>query len=93
MLKDLSIPYAQGILHMVTQNTPINSSDRDNTTQSKIATLKKHKKPISIRVRESDLAIMKIKALAQGIPYQTYINTLIHNDALALSKQDICIRS
>ncbi len=45
---------------------------------------KKHlqdKKPITIRVSAHDIEIIKIKASKCGIPYQTYLNMLIHKDA------------
>jgi predicted DNA binding CopG/RHH family protein len=41
----------------------------------------KRKKSITLRVHEMDLETMKIKASKLGIPYQTYINILIHKDA------------
>ncbi|MBS0236781.1 MAG: hypothetical protein JSS50_05555 [Proteobacteria bacterium] len=41
----------------------------------------KRKKSITIRVNPSDLEIMQLKAAKLGIPYQTYINMLIHKDA------------
>ncbi len=47
-------------------------------------TAQKHiqtKRPITIRVSEEGLEAMKIKASRLGIPYQTYINMLIHKDA------------
>ena len=40
------------------------------------------KKSITIRVQKSDIEAMKIKAGKMGIPYQTYINILIHRDAI-----------
>ena len=44
----------------------------------------KRKKSITLRVHELDLEAMKIKASKTGIPYQTYINMLIHRDATAV---------
>ena len=41
----------------------------------------KVKKAITIRVSPHDLEIMRLKASKLGIPYQTYINILIHKDA------------
>lgn len=43
----------------------------------------KRKKSITIRVSEIDLEAMQIKASKLGIPYQTYINMLIHKDAVS----------
>jgi len=44
----------------------------------------KDKKPITIRVGISDIEAIKIKASKCGVPYQTYINMLIHKDATSL---------
>lgn len=44
----------------------------------------KDKKPITIRIAISDIEAIKIKASKCGIPYQTYINMLIHKDATSL---------
>ena len=41
----------------------------------------KIKKSITLRVHEIDLEAMRLKASRLGIPYQTYINMLIHKDA------------
>jgi len=41
----------------------------------------KHKKAINIRVLESDIIKIKSKALSKGIPYQTLINSIIHQFA------------
>lgn len=43
----------------------------------------KRKKSITIRVSEIDLEAMQIKASKLGIPYQTYINMVIHKDAIS----------
>jgi predicted DNA binding CopG/RHH family protein len=43
----------------------------------------KCKKPITLRVQETDLEVMRVKASKLGIPYQTYINMLIHKDAIS----------
>ena len=39
------------------------------------------KKMISIRVANNDLERIKANAYKLGVPYQTYINMLIHKDA------------
>jgi predicted DNA binding CopG/RHH family protein len=41
------------------------------------ATIKKNKR-LNIRITESDLEAIQRKALAEGIPYQTLIASLIH---------------
>jgi len=35
-------------------------------------------RPISLRINENDLEIMKEKAVKNGLPYQTMINVVIH---------------
>ena len=44
----------------------------------------KNKRSITLRVAEQGIEAIKIKASKCGIPYQTYINTLIHLDATKL---------
>ncbi|NKQ41628.1 MAG: hypothetical protein HF962_08685 [Sulfurovum sp.] len=49
----------------------------------------KQKKAINIRALESDIMKIKSKALSKGIPYQTLINSVIHqfaNDKLLEAK-------
>ncbi len=41
----------------------------------------KAKKSITLRVAPYDLEIMRLKASKLGVPYQTYINMVIHKDA------------
>ncbi len=41
------------------------------------------RKLVSIRILTSDIDAMRKKAAKIGIPYQTYINILIHRDAIA----------
>lgn len=43
-----------------------------------------NKRPITIRVAEHDIEAIKIKASKHGLPYQTYLNMLIHSDATKL---------
>lgn len=43
-----------------------------------------NKKPITIRLSVQDLEAIKIKASKCGLPYQTYLNMLIHKDATSL---------
>ncbi len=42
------------------------------------------KKPITIRVSTNDIEAIKIKASKCGIPYQTYLNMVIHKEASAV---------
>jgi len=41
-------------------------------------TLNEERQRISLRVPRSDLARLKAKAMREGIPYQTLLNSLIH---------------
>lgn len=43
----------------------------------------KNKKSITLRVHSHDIEVIKIKASKLGIPYQTYINMIIHKDVLS----------
>jgi len=45
---------------------------------------KKKKKSITIRLSEYDLEAIKVKASKLGIPYQTYINIIIHKDVTSI---------
>lgn len=42
----------------------------------------KNKKSITIRVAKYDLEAIKLKSSKMGLAYQTYINMLIHQDAI-----------
>lgn len=41
-------------------------------------TLNEQRQKISIRVPRTDLSRLKAKAMREGVPYQTVINSLIH---------------
>lgn len=41
------------------------------------------RKSITIRVAERDLRLIKYKAAKKALPYQTYINMLLHQDAIS----------
>ena len=41
----------------------------------------KQRQSITIRVSQYDLEAIKLKASKKGLPYQTYLNMLIHHDA------------
>jgi len=46
----------------------------------KLAVTKKYnkRKAINIKVLESDIERFKVKALSEGMPYQTLINSILH---------------
>lgn len=63
---------------------PISDMDAEMATMKNLAVLhKKRKLSVTLRVQETDLEIMRIKASKLGTPYQTYINMLIHKDAIS----------
>jgi len=63
---------------------PIANMEAEMAAIKKAATqYSKRKKSITLRVHEMDLEIMKIKASKVGVLYQTYINMLIHKDAMS----------
>jgi len=47
-----------------------------------VSTSSNVKKSITIRISNSNIQAMKTKAAKMGVPYQTYINILIHRDAV-----------
>lgn len=62
----------------------ISDSEKKNLAKMATYTLSK-RKPINIRILESDIHRIKRKALEEGIPYQTLITSVIHkyaNDTL-----------
>ena len=66
------------------QEQVVNSKQR--IAQLKISAIKHqtNKKSITIRIADTDLEAMKIKASKQGLAYQTYINMIIHQEATKL---------
>jgi predicted DNA binding CopG/RHH family protein len=57
----------------------------------KIITESRKSRPISLRINEQDLTLLKEKANKNGLPYQTMINVIIHryvNDSY-LDKDEI----
>ena len=62
------------------------SSKEDKKNMKKVEEFVKNykaKKLISIRIPESDLLAIQAKAIDKWIPYQTYINILIHQDVIS----------
>lgn len=50
----------------------------DQLRQAARNTLAEERQKISLRVPRTDLARLKAKAMRDGVPYQTIINSLIH---------------
>ncbi|HCH33291.1 MAG TPA: hypothetical protein DE045_10140 [Oceanospirillaceae bacterium] len=46
------------------------------------ATINEQRTRISLRVPNSDLSRLKAKALKEGLPYQTLINSILHKASL-----------
>jgi len=65
-----------------------NQEEEKATFKAIVETNVKQKMAINIRPLESDILKIKSKALSRGIPYQTLINSIIHqfaNDKLVES--------
>ena len=45
------------------------------------------KKPITVRIQEQDIERIKVKALEQGIPYQTLVSSILHRYAKGTLKE------
>lgn len=79
--------FEQDIEDNLESSHPILNMEAEMAVMKKTASLHaKRKKSITLRVYETDLEIMKIKASKLGIPYQTYINMLIHRDSTSEQK-------
>lgn len=64
--------------------TRLDSAEEKAMVEKLISAAKNHestKKSITLRVPPRDLEVMRLKASRLGIPYQTYINMVIHKDA------------
>lgn len=48
------------------------------------ATINDERFKVSLRIPKSDLTRLKSRALQEGIPYQTLINSIIHKYVLAI---------
>jgi predicted DNA binding CopG/RHH family protein len=78
-------PYEQEIEDNFEKHpSAVNKSSMSKMLQSAAKKQLKDKKPITIRIGLSDIEAIKIKASKCGVPYQTYINMLIHKDATSL---------
>jgi len=58
-----------------------NQEEEKSRLQSIVKANVQEKKAINIRALESDIIKIKSKALSKGIPYQTLINSIIHQFA------------
>ena len=76
--------YEQDIENNFEHLQSVTNLEKEKAMLKEVATSHvKKKKSITIRISEVDLETMQIKASRLGIPYQTYINMLIHKDAVS----------
>jgi predicted DNA binding CopG/RHH family protein len=47
----------------------------------------KRKRPVTIRIADDVVGFMKIRALEEGIPYQTLVNSILHKYATGRLKE------
>ena len=77
--------FEKDIENNISKQQPLDNLNEElEMLQSAAREHKKKKKSITIRLSENDLEAVKIKASKLGIPYQTYINLIIHKDASTL---------
>jgi len=80
-------PYEQeiedGINRGDYQEIPLSKKEREEFVDAAAYTLQRMKKDrrVNIRVKNADLNAIQQKALANGLPYQTLISTLLHHFA------------
>ena len=65
------------------ESTP--NKEKEMALLKRMAADSQKKKSITLRVSLHDMEAIKIKASKCGLPYQTYINMLIHRDASSLT--------
>lgn len=74
-------PWEQEILYDLEQGELVSVPDSEKANaeyRELFASFFKKRKSVNIRISEHDLLKVKAKALEEGIPYQTYISSLIH---------------
>ncbi len=55
-----------------------NKEEKIARLKSAVSTKYNQRKAINIKVLESDLELLKARALKEGMPYQTLINSILH---------------
>ena len=63
----------------------VTNKEKEMSLLKRMAADSQKKKSITLRVSLHDMEAIKIKASKCGLPYQTYINMLIHRDANSLT--------
>ncbi|MEA1918845.1 MAG: antitoxin [Campylobacterota bacterium] len=59
-------------------NSVPDKEDKIAKIKSMVSAKYQQRKAINIKVLESDLELLKAKALKEGMPYQTLINSVLH---------------
>ncbi|XVN41973.1 MAG: CopG family antitoxin [Rickettsia endosymbiont of Argas persicus] len=76
--------YEQDIEDNFEKHQKFNDKDEIALLQKAAKVHLNKKRSVTIRIAEHDIEAIKIKASKHGMPYQTYINMLIHSDAIKL---------
>ena len=69
------------IVDYIENEDPESVKNRDKKIaklKSAVSTKYNQRKSINIKVLESDLELLKARALQEGMPYQTLINSILH---------------
>lgn len=68
--------FERGIERNILKYKPISLKERERI--EKIIKKANEKKNISLRVNSQDLDLLKLRAEKEGIPYQTFISSILH---------------
>ncbi|HJD59719.1 MAG TPA: hypothetical protein LFW20_03480 [Rickettsia endosymbiont of Omalisus fontisbellaquei] len=77
-------PYEQDIEDNFEKQQKIDDKSEIALLQKSAKAHLNKKRSVTIRIAEHDIEAIKIKASKHGLPYQTYLNMLIHLDATKL---------
>ena len=69
------------IVEYIENKNPKSIADKDDKIakiKSMVSKKYQQRKAINIKVLESDLELLKARALKEGMPYQTLINSVLH---------------
>jgi predicted DNA binding CopG/RHH family protein len=69
------------IVEYIEDKDPKSVADKDDKIakiKSMVSKKYQQRKAINIKVLESDLELLKARALKEGMPYQTLINSVLH---------------
>jgi predicted DNA binding CopG/RHH family protein len=69
------------IVEYIEDKNPKSVADKDDKIakiKSMVSKKYQQRKAINIKVLESDLELLKARALKEGMPYQTLINSVLH---------------